>query len=102
MLWQVESGFWFAQAGGYVAPSPPDGYLTNANLAAQITTIGTPAETNPAALLELVRLKHIDVVAVPATPPQPWEAPLAQTTKPLRIGGVLLYRFHGTTPATCA
>jgi hypothetical protein len=101
MLWQVDSGFWFRQAGGYVAPSPPDAFVSNPDIA-DIANFGTRSEQEVGPLLTLVREKGVDVVLVDANRSEPWRSLLAGVKAPKRVGDVLVYRFRGTNPAGCA
>jgi hypothetical protein len=101
MLWQVDAGFWFRQSGGYVAPLPPPSFTTPPGVA-DVSSFGLRSEAEPGPLLELVRLKHVDVVLVDSARSEPWRSLLRGVRTPRAVGGVLLYRFRGTTPAACA
>jgi hypothetical protein len=101
MLWQADADFWFRQAGGYVAPLPPKSFQSPSGVA-EVAEFGDRAEQAVGPILQLVRLKQVDVVVVDGGDPEPWRSLLAPVKEPVRAGGALLYRFRGTTPAACA
>jgi len=100
MLWQAQAGYWFRQAGGYVAPLPPASFQSPAGVA-DVAEFGPRSEQAVGPILQLVRLKDVDVVVVDGTDPEPWRSLLDRAKKPLHTGGAFLYRFHGTTPRAC-
>jgi hypothetical protein len=101
MLWQADAGFWFRQAGGYVAPLPPKPFQSPQGVA-DVAEFGDRAEQVVGPMLQLVRLKHVDVLVVDGGDAEPWRSLLAPARKPLEVAGALLYRFRGTTPDACA
>ena len=91
-LWQVESGFRFTMAGGYVAASPPQSFLTpkaTANIAR-----GLPVPADQAqALRTYIHAKHVTSVAVDESQTRYWASALDRIATPHEVGGVLLYHL---------
>ncbi len=97
MLWQADAGFWFRMASGHLGPVPPESFTHPAGVAELAVT----GKTDRAGLLQYVRVKHVSVVLVDERRSEPWRSLLSGVAKPAAVGGMLLYRFAGTSPAGC-
>ncbi len=90
-LWQVESGFKFTMAGGYVASGPPSQFVTS-------DVVGRVAYGNPVpaeeaeTLITYIRAKHVTSVIVDKSERRLWSGALNRIAAPRDIGGVLLYK----------
>ena len=97
MLWQVRSGFWFEDAGGYVTPFPPRGYTQLEGLY-RIATEEIPPDVTTEDVVELVELKHVTTIVLDANQESLWGSVLAPLARPQAVGGVLIYRLLGAPP----
>jgi hypothetical protein len=84
MLWQAQTGFWFRQAGGHLAPGPPKAFES-----LPVATFGKPAP-----LRDYIAEKHVDAVVVDERTGADW-LPFLEGA-PERVGGVLLYSARCT------
>ena len=92
MLWQVESGFWFRMAGGYVAPYPPPAFTRPPSIQ-KIAADDLPPKVTTASLRLFVRREGVGAVILDAREEPFWRALLAPLARPEAVGGVLLYRL---------
>ena len=97
MLWQVRTGFWFQDAGGYVTPFPPSGY-TQLEGIYRIATEEIPPDVTTQAVLELVRLKHVTSIVLDADEKSLWGPVLRPLARPQAVGGALIYRLLDAPP----
>jgi hypothetical protein len=103
MIWQVKSGFWFEDAGGYISPYPPSGYTTVLGME-KVATEDNPPDVSTADVLELVRLKHVTSIVVDQSEASLWAPVLRPFGHPQAAGGTLIYRLRDAPPlrADCA
>ena len=97
-LWQVESGFRFAMAGGYVAAGPPAPFVSSDAVA----WVGAGNPVTPARVQLLVRFineKAVTAVVVDKRLARRWTGALDLIATPHDVGGVLLYRVGGPGPS---
>ena len=93
-LWQVERGFRFTMAGGYLSSTPPPSFMTPAQV--EHIALGAPVPPDQASSIRAyVRAKHVSAVVVDASQAGQWSAALDRIARPQRLGGVLLYRITG-------
>jgi hypothetical protein len=97
MLWQVRTGFWFRNAGGYVSPYPPKGY-TELQGIFRIATEEIPPDVTTEAVLSLVRLKHVTTIVLDEHEETLWGPLLRKFARPQRVGGALIYRLRDAPP----
>jgi hypothetical protein len=97
MLWQQESGYGFRMTGGYVSATFPDVLWASPIVRA---IYGAPMPPFPEREFRtLARDRHVDVVLLRSTRPEPWEAVLrAAYGQPRSAGGMLAWRVRGTWP----
>jgi hypothetical protein len=88
-LWQVQSGFRFRMAGGYVSTEPPPAFQNPTS----VRTIALGAPADAASLREYIRTNHVATVVIDAATGRPWATALGRLARPHAIGGVLLYRL---------
>jgi hypothetical protein len=102
MIWQTDADFWFRMSGGYVSPLPPRSFQSppGPTGVGDIAVYGTVPDHEVAPLLQFLRVKKVDVMAVDAKESEIWPSLLKGIAKPHLVGGVLLYRFHGTSPCS--
>jgi hypothetical protein len=102
-LWQVRSGFWFNDAGGYVSPYPPRSYTRTLG-EQQVATEKVPPDVGTPQVLELVRLEHATAIVVSAPAYSLWAGVLRPFGRPQEAGGAFIYRLRGALPqrAACA
>jgi hypothetical protein len=103
MLWQVRTGFWFEDAGGYISPYPPAGYTTVKGMG-RVATEEIPPHVSIGDVLELVRLKRVTSIVLDQSEASLWGPVLRPLGSPQAAGGALIYRFRGAPPlrAGCA
>jgi hypothetical protein len=97
-LWQVESGFRFAMAGGYVSAGPPTPFVSSDAVA----WVGAGNPVPPARVQLLVRFineKAVTTVVVDKRWSKRWAGALDLIATPQDVGGVLLYRVAGPGPS---
>ena len=99
MLWQAESGFRFAMAGGHVQPNPPPAFEKYPAVAWLDEDTAPPK--GAADVRVFARAVHLSVILVDDTVADRWRSLLAPLARPIEYGGVRIYRLSGTTPATC-
>jgi hypothetical protein len=97
MLWQVRSGFWFENAGGYVTPFPPRGY-TQLEGIYRIATEEIPPDVTTKDVLQLVHLKHVTTIVLDASQEPLWGPVLRPLARPQSVGGTLIYRLLEAPP----
>ena len=97
-LWQVESGFRFTMAGGYVASDPPPSFRTPVPLGNVARGYAVPAD-QASTLTAYIQARHVTSVVLDKSHSSLWEGALDRIAKPHDVGGVLLYRFAGQTGA---
>jgi hypothetical protein len=103
MLWQVDSGFWFHIAGGYIAPAPPAQFSRPPSVQ-RIAADDLPPKVTTQSIRLFVRLKNVGAIVLDARQEPFWKPLLAPLAKPQAVGGVLIYRLtpHSrTAAATC-
>jgi len=99
-LWQVASDFRFRMAGGRLQTSPPSAFLHPSGIA-QIS-VGYPPVPNQAQLLEAYfAAKGVTAVVVDKRQAAIWAPALNRIARPLRVGGVLLYRVGHRASGGC-
>jgi hypothetical protein len=96
--WQADTGFAFTLAAGYRGNPFPASYtrypIWNTFLTGQLPP-GYAAQ-----LRRFVRAKGVSAVIVDATAAGPWRRLFGTLgVRPVTVGGVVLYRLHGTSPA---
>jgi hypothetical protein len=103
MLWQVDSNFWFDDAGGYISPSPPAEY-TELDGIRRIALEGIPPDVTTNDVLQLVRLEHVTSVVVDASARSLWAPVLRPFARPQVVAGALIYRLFASPQLrqTCA
>jgi hypothetical protein len=103
MAWQARANFWFEDAGAYITPFAPQGYLTLVGTY-KISTENSPPNVGTQDVLELVRLKHVTTIVVDARDAGPWVPVLRPFARPQAVGGALIYRLRDAPPLrqTCA
>ena len=99
MLWQAESGYRFAMAGGHVNPEPPPDFERFPAVAA--LDENDPPPNGTADLRAFAQAVHLSAIIVEDGAADRWQSLLAPLGQPLEYGGVRIYRLSGVTPATC-
>ena len=97
MLWQVESGFWFPIAGGYMTEGPPKPFAQPPAVAAIANNVTVPAD-RPDLVEQYVRLKHVGAIVVDDSAAPDWRPVLDRIASPQEVGGVVVYRPGGAPP----
>ena len=97
MLWQVDAGFWFRMAGGYIAPYPPPAYTRPPSIQ-RIAADDLPPKVTVASLRLFVRRERVGAVVLDARREPFWRPLLARLARPQSLGGVLLYRLEPGPP----
>jgi hypothetical protein len=97
LLWQVESGFWFRIAGGYISPSPPPQFSTPPSVQ-RIAADDIPPKVTVASIRLFARLKGVDAIVLDASEEPFWRPLLVQLARPQAVGGTLIYRLS-TAPS---
>ena len=97
MLWQVESGFWFPIAGGYMTEGPPKPFARPPAVAAIANNVTVPAD-RPDLVEQYVRLKHVGAIVVDDSAAPDWRPVLDRIASPQEVGGVVVYRPGGAPP----
>jgi hypothetical protein len=102
-IWQVRSGFWFNDAGGYISPYPPASYTQTLGVQ-QVATEKVPPDVGTSQVLQLVRLEHVTSIVVDADAYRLWARALRPFGRPQEAGGAYIYRLRGALPlrAACA
>jgi hypothetical protein len=100
-IWQVRSGFWFEDAGGYVSPYPPASYTQTLGVQ-QIATEKIPPDVGANQVLQLVRLEHVTSIVVDAAEYGLWAPVLRSFGRPQEAGGAFIYRLRGAPPLRAA
>jgi hypothetical protein len=96
-LWQVESGFRFTMAGGYIAVGPPASFLTP-DAVAWIAR-GNPVRPDQVQMLvTYIHDKRVTSVVVDKSQ-RLWAAVVDRIAAPHDVGGVLLYHVAGPGPS---
>jgi hypothetical protein len=96
-LWQVERGFRFRMAGGYLASTPPPPFMTPPGI--EHIALGAPPPSL-AAVRGYLAAKHVSVVVLDPVAAESWSTTLDRIARPHRVGGVVLYRVDPGA-ATC-
>jgi hypothetical protein len=99
-LWQVESGFRFAMAGGYVSAGPPRPFVSSAAVA----WVGAGNPLPPARVQLLVRFIHekaVTTIVVDKRLARRWTGSLDLIAARHDVGGVFLYRVGGGPWPSC-
>jgi hypothetical protein len=91
-LWQVEAGYRFRMAGGYVFSGPPDAFLSPPAVADIAHGNGVPPEQR-GKLLAYIRDKHVTAVVVDSAESDLWSAALDTIARPVERDGVIVYRI---------
>ena len=102
-LWQVESGFRFTMAGGYVEATPPARFIRVQPLAAVATGSAIPA-AQAQSLRDYIRDERVTTVVVDKSQIRFWAGALDRIAPPHDVGGVVLYRVGpaASEPPGCA
>jgi hypothetical protein len=102
-IWQVRSGFWFDDAGGYISPYPPASYTLTLGVQ-QIATEKVPPTVGSYELTQVVRLENVTSIVVDANAMSLWGPSLRPFGTPQKAGGAYIYRLEGAPPlrAACA
>ena len=95
-LWQVESGFRFTMAGGYLSQNPPDAFLTP-EAVRQIARGGPVPAGQAQKMVTYIHDKHVTSVLVDMSQTRYWAGALDRIATPHFVGGVLLYHVDGRT-----
>ena len=100
-IWQVRSGFWFNDAGGYISPYPPASYTQTLGVQ-QVATEKIPPDVGTNQVLQLVRLEHVTSIVVDAHAYSLWAPVLRAFGRPQEAGGAYIYRLRGALPLRAA
>jgi hypothetical protein len=100
MLWQAENGYRFRMAGGNIAPRPPGVFLAAKGIAS-IAEGGVVPPSRWRELATYIRVEHVTGVVVDPRLAASWAGALAHLARPLRRGGVDVYRLSTASP-TCS
>ena len=102
MLWQADTGFWFRMAGAWIAPTPPPSFMSPPGVA-DIAIYHAVPDTDAGPVREYVRLKKVSVILLdPAISDLvDWRRVLRKIERPVAVGGMLVYRLHGSAPGPC-
>jgi hypothetical protein len=93
MLWQAETGMWFRMAGGYLGKLFPADYQQEPVVP---TLFGPGVVGQRAGLANFMKRRRVSAVIVDAANPGQWLGVLDGIgLRPVRVGGVLLYRVPG-------
>ncbi len=95
LLWQANDGFRYDLAAPYLMSQAPSRLRGNTAVADVTQGIVPPGGT--AALLEVARVTGSTTIAVEPGQ-EPWERLVSRALRPVRVGGMLLYRMPGTRP----
>ncbi len=103
MMWQARAGFWFRDAGGYIAPYPPSSYTWLDGMRG-VATEKSPPDVTTSSVLQLVRVQHVTTIVLDAKQEDLWGRWLRPFGRPQAAGGTLIYRLHGAPDlrAPCA
>ncbi len=93
LLWQVDSGFWFRIAGGYISPAIPAPF-EHPPAVQQIVANDLPPKITSASIRRFVELKNVTAVVLDDRNARTWKSLLAPLARPESVGGVLIYRLH--------
>jgi hypothetical protein len=93
LLWQVDSGFWFRIAGGYISPAIPPPY-THPPAVQRVVANDLPPKITSASIRRFVELKDVTAVVLDDRNAGTWKAVLAPLARPQSVGGVLIYRLR--------
>ena len=91
MLWQAAAGIRFRLADGYVAPDPPESFMTTPAVARIANRLMTWPD-----LVAFVRAKNVTTVLVDPAQSEPYRSILRPLAPPRDVGGMLVYRFDKT------
>jgi hypothetical protein len=104
MVWQVDSGFWFRLAGGYVSPGAPPQFDQPPSVQ-RIAANDLPPKVTAATVRSFARLKDVGTIVLDADQEPFWRPVLARLARPQAVGGALVYRLSAASRAlesTCA
>jgi hypothetical protein len=93
LLWQVDSGFWFRIAGGYISPAIPTPF-EHPPAVERIVANDMPPKITSASIRRFVELKNVTAVVLDDRNARTWKAVLAPLARPESVGGVLIYRLR--------
>ncbi len=98
LLWQLEDGFRFRLAGGRLQTSPPSAFLHPASIA-QISVGYPPVADQPALLRAYIAREGVTSVILDPSQAAIWGPSLDAIARPVHVGGIILYRVDGSSPA---
>jgi hypothetical protein len=93
MLWQVETGFRFRMAGGYISAGVPKSYDRRSVRQLVANTVPSRGARD---LLALADAMDVSTILVQEKHAKPWRSILKEVARPRLVGGMLLYPLRGS------